>query len=76
MRDVSWVSQNCLVSFDTIGIWPETIDGTDLTVGCKSGTDKYFATGDDFGKLKLYDFPVNKPKVRIEILKTEVLYKF
>ena len=63
MRDTNWVTQNCLVSFDTIGIWPETIDGTDLTIGCKSSTNAFFATGDDFGKLKLYNYPVNKPKV-------------
>ena len=42
------MTHNCVVSFDTIGIWPETIDGTDLTVGCKSSTSSYFASGDDF----------------------------
>ena len=67
MRDVEWVTQNCLVSFDTIGVWPETIDGTDLTMGCKSPSGKYFASGDDFGKLKLYNHPVNKPKVSLKL---------
>ena len=67
MRDVDWVTQNCLVSFDTIGVWPETIDGTDLTMGCKSASGKYFASGDDFGKLKLYNHPVNKPKVSLKL---------
>ena len=68
MRDVDWVTQNCLVSFDTIGVWPETIDGTDLTMGCKSTSGKYFASGDDFGKLKLYNHPVNKPKVSLKFV--------
>lgn len=30
MRDTSWASQSCILSFNTIGVWPETIDGTDL----------------------------------------------
>ena len=30
MRDVQWKTQNCLMTFETIGIWPETVDGTDL----------------------------------------------
>ena len=63
MRDVQWVTQNCLMTFDTIGIWPETVDGTDLVVGARSWSGSDFVAGDDFGKLKLYNFPVVKPKV-------------
>ena len=63
MRDVQWVTQNCLMTFDTIGIWPETVDGTDLVVGAKNLSGTQFVAGDDFGKLKLYNYPVIKPKV-------------
>ena len=63
MRDVQWVTQNCLMTFDTIGIWPETVDGTDLVVGARSWSGSDFVAGDDFGKLKLYNYPVVKPKV-------------
>ena len=63
MRDVDWVSQNCLMTFHTIGIWPETVDGTDLVLGNKNKSGTHFVAGDDFGKIKIYQYPVSKPKV-------------
>ena len=47
MRDVQWMTQNCLMTFDTIGIWPETVDGTDLVVGARSWSGSDFVAGDD-----------------------------
>ena len=63
LRDVDWASQSCLLSFNTIGIWPENLDGTDLSSAAKSNGNKLLATGDDFGKIKLYAFPTTQPKV-------------
>ena len=63
LRDVEWATQSCLLSFNTIGIWPETMDGTDLSTCAKSNGSKLMATGDDFGKIKVYSFPVTQPKV-------------
>ena len=63
LRDVTWKTQNCFITFDTIGIWPETVDGIDLTAGCKNATNTLLASGDDFGKVKLYSYPVAWPKV-------------
>ena len=65
IRDVEWATQTCLLSFNTIGIWPETMDGTDLSTVAKSNNGKLCATGDDFGKIKLYSHPVTQPKVNI-----------
>lgn len=62
LRDVEWATQSCLLSFNTIGIWPETMDGTDLSTCAKSNGSKLMATGDDFGKIKVYTFPVTQPK--------------
>jgi len=62
LRDVEWATQSCLLSFNTIGIWPETMDGTDLSTCAKSNGSKLMATGDDFGKIKVYSFPVTQPK--------------
>ena len=70
MRDVEWASQSCLLSFNTIGVWPETIDGTDLNTCARSNNFKYVATGDDFGKIKLYSYPVTQPKVIFQALIT------
>ena len=65
LRDVEWATQTCLLSFNTIGIWPETMDGTDLSTVAKSNNGKLCATGDDCGKIKLYTHPVTQPKVKI-----------
>jgi len=62
LRDMEWATQSCLLSFNTIGVWPETIDGTDLNCCAKSNDQKLVATGDDFGKIKLYTYPVTQPK--------------
>lgn len=39
------------------------MDGTDLSTCAKSPNGKLLATGDDFGKIKLYTYPVPQPKV-------------
>ena len=64
LRDITWSTHNCLITFDTIGIWPETVDGIDLTTGCKNISNTLFVSGDDFGKIKVYSYPVCWPKVR------------
>ena len=76
IRDVEWSTQTCLLNFNTIGIWPETMDGTDLSTCAKSPNGKLLATGDDFGKIKLYTYPVPQPKVSFvcELKKTEFYY--
>lgn len=63
MRDVEWATQNCALSFETIGIWPEGADGTDINVVARNQEKTLMATGDDFGKVKLYAYPASKPKV-------------
>jgi echinoderm microtubule-associated protein-like 1/2 len=63
LRDVEWASQNCTLSFETIGIWPEGADGTDINVASRSKDKLLLATGDDFGKVKLFSYPASKPKV-------------
>jgi hypothetical protein len=64
LRDVEWATQTCTLTFETIGIWPDGADGTDVNVASRSHDKNLIATGDDFGKVKLYAFPANKPKVR------------
>ncbi|XP_077290985.1 echinoderm microtubule-associated protein-like 2 isoform X2 [Arctopsyche grandis] len=62
LRDVEWDSNTCTLSFQTIGIWPENADGTDIN-SCESSHDnRLVATGDDFGKVKLFSYPTTQPK--------------
>jgi microtubule-associated protein-like 1/2 len=50
-----WASQNCTLTFETIGIWPQIADGTDVNT-CAASND-LVAVGDDFGRVRLYKYP-------------------
>ncbi|XP_039309493.1 echinoderm microtubule-associated protein-like 2 isoform X7 [Solenopsis invicta] len=62
LRNVDWATHTCVISFETIGIWPEGADGTDVNNCTRSGDGKLLATGDDFGKVKLFSHPACQPK--------------
>ncbi|XP_043264476.1 echinoderm microtubule-associated protein-like 2 isoform X3 [Colletes gigas] len=62
LRDIEWASHTCIISFETIGIWPEGADGTDINNCSRSSDSKLLATGDDFGKVKLFSYPACQPK--------------
>lgn len=61
--DVKWATQNCSLSFQTIGVWPEYADGTDINAVCRNAEASLLASGDDFGKVKLFLYPATQPKV-------------
>uniref|UniRef100_A0A8D8QNL7 Echinoderm microtubule-associated protein-like 1 n=1 Tax=Cacopsylla melanoneura TaxID=428564 RepID=A0A8D8QNL7_9HEMI len=61
-RDVTWSSNSCTITFHTVGIWPEGADGTDVNTCERSHGAKLVATGDDYGKVKLYAYPAAQPK--------------
>lgn len=63
LRDVAWMSNSCTISFQTVGIWPEGADGTDVNACEVSHSKKILVSGDDFGKVRLYTYPVTQPKV-------------
>ena len=54
--ELEFESQNVTLSFETIGIWPQKADGTDIN-GCTRYKDTLFV-GDDFGRLRIYKYPV------------------
>jgi len=62
VRDVEWATHNCTLTFNSVGIWPETADGTDINACVRNHEGNLMATGDDFGKVKLYSYPVIQPK--------------
>ena len=47
-----------------------------LVVGAKSLSENQFVAGDDFGKLKLYNYPVIKPKVLLLNIFHAVILKY
>ncbi|XP_041781012.1 echinoderm microtubule-associated protein-like 2 isoform X1 [Anopheles merus] len=62
VKNLEWATQNCSVSFETIGIWPENFDGTDINSVCKDGEEQFLVCADDFGKIRLFSFPASQPK--------------
>ncbi|KAG7166211.1 Echinoderm microtubule-associated protein-like 2-like [Homarus americanus] len=64
MRDVEWASNTCTLTFATLGIWPEGADGTDVNTCAKANNTGLLATGDDFGKVKLFSSPACHQKAR------------
>lgn len=65
MRDTVWASQTCTLCFQTLGIWPENSDGTDVNTSARNKEGNLLASGDDWGKVKLYSYPASQPKVNI-----------
>lgn len=62
LRDVEWASNSCTLTFNSLGIWPEGADGTDVNHCDRSHDGELMATADDFGKVKLYSYPVIQPR--------------
>ncbi|RVE43289.1 hypothetical protein evm_012048 [Chilo suppressalis] len=56
----NWERNN--ITYTTVGVWPDSADGTDLNSCTRSHDGRLAATGDDFGKVKLYAYPVTQPK--------------
>lgn len=63
MRDIQWASHSCSLAFKSIGVWPENADGTDVNTVARSTDLTLMVSGDDWGKVKLYSYPVSQPKV-------------
>ncbi|KAI8432436.1 hypothetical protein MSG28_004830 [Choristoneura fumiferana] len=62
LRDIAWATHTCPITFQSVGVWPESADGTDINSCTRSHDSRLVATGDDFGKVKLYAYPVTQPK--------------
>ena len=57
---VSVFSPDCVVSVlgeEVVGIWSRNTDKADVTCACVSHSGLNIVTGDDFGMVKLLDFP-------------------
>jgi len=57
VRDVQWSTWTCVLGWGVQGIWPEGSDGTDINALQLSNDAKVIVTGDDFGTVKLFEWP-------------------
>merc|ERR1711966_421688 len=55
LKDTDWASETCTLGWGVQGIWPAAADGTDVNAVDRTGD--LLATSDDFGKVKLFNYP-------------------
>lgn len=58
LRDSKWASHNCLLTWGTQGVFDPSQDGSDVNTGDMSKSGKIYVTGDDYGDVVLWRFPV------------------
>ncbi|CAL8272598.1 unnamed protein product [Merluccius merluccius] len=54
---ITWATWTSVLGDEVIGIWSRNTDKADVTCACVSHSGLSVVTGDDFGMVKLFDFP-------------------
>uniref|UniRef100_A0A3B5LW98 EML-like second beta-propeller domain-containing protein n=1 Tax=Xiphophorus couchianus TaxID=32473 RepID=A0A3B5LW98_9TELE len=54
---ITWATWTSIFGDEVLGVWPRNADKADVTCACVSHAGLSLVTGDDFGLVKLFDFP-------------------
>ncbi|KAG9260088.1 echinoderm microtubule-associated protein-like 6 isoform X4 [Astyanax mexicanus] len=54
---ITWASWTSALGDEVLGVWPRNSDKADVICSCVSHAGLNVVTGDDFGLVKLFDFP-------------------
>uniref|UniRef100_A0A673BND2 EMAP like 6 n=1 Tax=Sphaeramia orbicularis TaxID=375764 RepID=A0A673BND2_9TELE len=54
---ITWATWTSVLGEEVLGIWPRNADKADVICACVSHAGLSIVTGDDFGLVKLFDFP-------------------
>jgi hypothetical protein len=57
LAKISWSTFTSVLGSTCEGIWQPCMDVTDINTTCLSRDKRYLATGDDFGLVKLFEYP-------------------
>ncbi len=60
---VDWSTFTCVIGPTVKGIFPPMTDVTDVNATCRTKDYKLIASGDDFGQVKLFQYPVLVRKI-------------
>ena len=59
---------------EVVGIWPRNADKADVNTAHVSHSGNAVATGDDFGLVKLFQFPCPNRNVSVQFMQNVPLY--
>ncbi|MBN3309055.1 EMAL6 protein, partial [Amia calva] len=54
---ITWATWTSILGDEVVGIWPRNADKAEVNCACVSHAGLNVATGDDFGLVKLFEFP-------------------
>jgi WD40 repeat protein len=57
LRNQKWASFTSILGWDVQGIWPTESDGSDVNAVAKSKGEKYLASVEDTGLVKIFNYP-------------------
>ena len=63
IRDIKWATNNCILSFQTLGTFPDNFNDPMVTCTASNNLLGVLAGGDDCGTVKLFTYPAVQPKV-------------
>uniref|UniRef100_UPI00358E5FDC echinoderm microtubule-associated protein-like 5 isoform X4 n=1 Tax=Myxine glutinosa TaxID=7769 RepID=UPI00358E5FDC len=64
VAQLKWASWTGVLGIPCAGIRPLHSDGSDINTACRSHDGHLLVTGDDYGLVKLFNFPVKGPQAR------------
>ncbi|KAG8014924.1 Echinoderm microtubule-associated protein-like 6 [Nibea albiflora] len=57
---ITWATWTSILGDEVLGVWPRNTEKADVNCACVSHTGLNLVTGDDFGLIKLFDFPCSE----------------
>ncbi|KAM7394852.1 hypothetical protein PAMP_021632 [Pampus punctatissimus] len=57
---ITWATWTSILGDEVLGVWPRNAEKADVNCACVSHAGLNMVTGDDFGLIKLFDFPCSE----------------